>query len=185
MASSCTAPTAMSSPSSSRPRSTCAPTNGAARLENRERLVREIIDGVRARCRPDFNLGIRLSGERFGIQISEALSFAQDLMRGGQLDYIDMSLWDVFKEPEDEAYKGRSLTDWFAGLERGSTRLGVAGQVRTAESAVAALEAGVDFVLVGRAAILHHDFPEKVRRDPAFQPTPLPVTAATTSTMRG
>jgi 2,4-dienoyl-CoA reductase-like NADH-dependent reductase (Old Yellow Enzyme family) len=37
--------------------------------ENRERIVREIITGIRARCRPDFNVGIRLSPERFGIKL--------------------------------------------------------------------------------------------------------------------
>eukprot|EP01048_Picozoa_sp_COSAG05_P019346 COSAG05_NODE_3006_length_2420_cov_1.551486_3_plen_354_part_00 len=37
--------------------------------ENRERIVREIVTGIRARCRPDFNVGIRLSPERFGIKL--------------------------------------------------------------------------------------------------------------------
>jgi hypothetical protein len=31
--------------------------------------------------------------------------------------------------------------------------------------------------MIGRAAILHHDFPRRARVDPAFQPVPLPVTA--------
>ena len=39
-----------------------------------------------------------------------------------------------------------------------------------------ALAGGLDFVVVGRAAVLHHDFPRRVIADPAFQPTPLPVT---------
>ena len=33
--------------------------------ENRARIVREIIDGIRSACHPDFHLGIRLSPERF------------------------------------------------------------------------------------------------------------------------
>ena len=36
------------------------------------------------------------------------------------------------------------------------------------------LAQGADFVLIGRAAILHHDFPE-LSRDPAFEPIALPV----------
>ena len=43
---------------------------------NRERIVREIIAGIRARCRPDFNLGIRLSPERFGIVLGCVLNLA-------------------------------------------------------------------------------------------------------------
>jgi 2,4-dienoyl-CoA reductase-like NADH-dependent reductase (Old Yellow Enzyme family) len=37
-------------------------------LENRARLLIEIIDGVRAQTGPDFNLGLRLSPERFGLR---------------------------------------------------------------------------------------------------------------------
>ena len=39
-------------------------------LENRARVIFEIIDGVRARCRPDFQLGLRLSPERFGLKLA-------------------------------------------------------------------------------------------------------------------
>ena len=37
-------------------------------LQNRARIVFEIIDGVRRDCRPDFQLGLRLSPERFGLK---------------------------------------------------------------------------------------------------------------------
>jgi 2,4-dienoyl-CoA reductase-like NADH-dependent reductase (Old Yellow Enzyme family) len=143
--------------------------------ENRARIVREVIAGVRARCRPDFNLGIRLSPERFGVQLGEIRDLAQALMSEGRLDYLDMSLWDVAKEPEQAEFKGRSLMSYFTELDRGATRLGVAGKIKTGDAAAAALEAGADFVLIGRGAILHHDFPEKVRQDPHFQPVALPV----------
>lgn len=32
------------------------------------------------------------------------------------------------------------------------------------------LNAGIDFVTIGRAAILHHDFPRQVLADPGFEP---------------
>jgi 2,4-dienoyl-CoA reductase-like NADH-dependent reductase (Old Yellow Enzyme family) len=86
-------------------------------------MIREIIAGIRARCRPDFNLGIRLSPERFGLKLSEILSFAQSLMTAGDIDYLDMSLWDVFKLPTEEEFKDRSLMAWFAGLDRGHAGL--------------------------------------------------------------
>jgi 2,4-dienoyl-CoA reductase-like NADH-dependent reductase (Old Yellow Enzyme family) len=38
------------------------------------------------------------------------------------------------------------------------------------------LENGADYVLIGRAAILHHDYPQKVQADPDFVPAALPVT---------
>jgi 2,4-dienoyl-CoA reductase-like NADH-dependent reductase (Old Yellow Enzyme family) len=102
----------------------------------------------------------------------------QRLMTEAKVDYIDMSLWDTFKEPEEEEFKGRTLLAHFAGLDRGKVRLGVAGKIATAAAARAALDGGADFVLVGRSAILHHDFPRKVAADPAFTPIALPVAAA-------
>ena len=145
-------------------------------LENRGRIIREIIDGVRAQCRPDFNLGLRLSPERFGVQLAEIRDFAQAVMLDGKIDYLDMSLWDIFKQPVEEAFQGRSLMSYFTELERGAVRLGAAGKIMTAADARACLEAGCDFVVVGRAAILHHDYPRQVEADAAFTPIALPVT---------
>ena len=77
-------------------------------LENRSRLLREIVAGVRARCREDFMLGVRLSGERFGIRLQDTVDVATELMASGQIDFLDMSLWDVFKEPEEPQMQGKT-----------------------------------------------------------------------------
>ncbi len=143
--------------------------------ENRARIIHEIIAGIRAHCRPDFNLGLRLSPERFGLRFAEIKALAAQLMAAGDIDYLDMSLWDLFKEPEESTHKGKSLVAHFVDLDRGDVRLGAAGQIRTAEQVRKAIDAGLDFLLIGRAAILHHDFPEQVRKDPQFEPMPLPV----------
>ena len=145
-------------------------------LENRSRIIFDIIAGVRARCRPDFSLGLRLSPERFDLRLAEIRELAQRLMDQGQIDYLDMSLWDVRKEPEEAAFKGRSLMSYFTELKRGQVRLGVAGKVKASEDAIHCLDAGCDFVLLGRAAILHHDYPHRLRSDPEFHPVGLPVT---------
>lgn len=144
-------------------------------LENRARPLFEIIAQIRQRCRADFQLGVRLSPERFGMQLEEVREVAARLLREGEIDYLDMSLWDVFKEPEQESLKGRSLMSYFTELERGHVRLGVAGKIRSAVDVNRCLEAGVDFVMLGRAAILHHDFPEQAQTDPEFRQTELPV----------
>jgi 2,4-dienoyl-CoA reductase-like NADH-dependent reductase (Old Yellow Enzyme family) len=147
-------------------------------FENRTRLIREIVDGIRSATRPDFQLGLRLSPERFDIVLDEAKAFAQDMMTGGQIDYLDMSLWDCFKQPEEEAHRGRTLIEHFTALERGATRLGVAGKIMGAAKVQACLDAGADFVLVGRGAILHHDFPRRALADPGFESLATPVSRA-------
>ena len=144
--------------------------------ENRGRIIVEILKGVRERCGPDFLLGLRLSPERFDLDLREIASFAQAVMAEKLIDFLDMSLWDAFKEPADEAYRGRTLMSYFTELDRGDVRLGVAGKIMSAADARAMLEAGADFVLLGRAAILHHDWPHRVEMDPDFAPVSLPVT---------
>lgn len=146
-------------------------------LDNRFRILFEIIDGVRQRCREDFMLGVRLSPERFGMDLGEVIEIAQRLMVEDQIDFLDMSLWDVFKEPEDEAYKGRTLMSYFTALDRHNTKLGVAGKIRTPKEAEATLEAGVDWVMLGRAAMLMHDFPKRYQADPNFKAVEMPVTS--------
>lgn len=147
-------------------------------FENRTRVLFDIIAGIRERAGPDFQLGVRLSPERFGVTLTEALALAQRVLTCGQVDYLDMSLWDVFKEPAEPGYGGKPLIDYFTRLERGSTRLGVAGKITTGAAAQACLDSGADFVLIGRAAILHKDFPQRVKEDAQFQSVALPVTRA-------
>jgi 2,4-dienoyl-CoA reductase-like NADH-dependent reductase (Old Yellow Enzyme family) len=145
-------------------------------LENRCRLLFDIVEGIRARCRPDFLLSVRLSPERFGMTLNETTLIAQRLLDSGLIDLLDLSLWDVFKEPEEAEFKSKPLIDWFTPLERGEVRLSVAGKIRSAEDARRVFDAGVDALTIGRAAILHHDFPERCRDDPFFEPVDLPVT---------
>jgi 2,4-dienoyl-CoA reductase-like NADH-dependent reductase (Old Yellow Enzyme family) len=145
-------------------------------LENRARVIREILAGIRARCRADFQVGLRLSPERFGLELGEIRQLAGELMAEGRIDYLDMSLWDAGKEPEEEAFKGRSLMSWFTDLPRGNVRLGVAGKIMSAARARECLEQGADYVLIGRGAILHHDFPRLAEADPGFQAIKTPVT---------
>jgi 2,4-dienoyl-CoA reductase-like NADH-dependent reductase (Old Yellow Enzyme family) len=146
-------------------------------LENRARLLFDVAAGIRARCRGDFILAVRLSPERFGMKLAEIRTVAQRLMSEGTIDLLDMSLWDVFKEPEEEEFRGRTLLSCFAELDRGGVRLGAAGKIKSGRDAARCIEAGADLAVVGRAAILHHDFPDRVRADPDFEAVGLPVTA--------
>ncbi|GJM14450.1 MAG: putative NADH-dependent flavin oxidoreductase YqiG [Pseudohongiella sp.] len=147
-------------------------------LENRSRIVFDIIDGIRERCAQDFMVGVRLSPERFGVKLDEMLEIAQRLMAEDAIDFLDMSLWDVFKLPNDESLQDKSLLQHFADLPRGNVRLGVAGKIRTPQEAERALAAGLDWIMLGRAAILHHDFPLQMKDNPDFTPIALPASRA-------
>ena len=145
-------------------------------LENRARILFEIVDAIRSRCRPGFLLGVRLSPERFDLKLGEIVEVSGRLLKEGRIDFLDMSLWDSFKEPVEDAFKGKSLLSCFTELERGEVRLGVAGKIDTPGAARRCLEDGADFVLLGRAAILQYDFPLQVLANPDFEPVTPPVT---------
>jgi len=147
-------------------------------LENRVRLLNEIIDGVRASTGANFQLGLRLSPERFGLRFAEQREVVRQVLAGGKLDYLDLSLWDVFKAPVEAEFASRSLIDWFVDLPRGETRLGVAGKLLSGADSRRALEHGADFAVIGRGAVLHHNFPQLVQADPDFHAVSLPVTRA-------
>ena len=147
-------------------------------LENRTRLTFDIIDGIRARCRDDFNISLRLSPERFGQQMGEMIEVATKLLQEEKIDFLDMSVWDVAKEPEEEDFKGKKLMDWFLEIPRDKVRIGVAGKITTPVIAQECLDAGADFVTIGRAAILHHDFPKQAEASMDFTPVPFPVSPA-------
>ena len=145
-------------------------------FENRTRMLFETIAGVRARTRPDFQLGLRLSPERFGIRLAEARELARQVLASDQLDYLDLSLWDVFKQPQEAEHQGQPLIAHFTDLPRGRTRVGVAGKLMSAAGAQACLDHGADFVLIGRGAILHRDFATRALADPGFISVKRPVT---------
>jgi len=144
-------------------------------LDNRSRLIFEIIHGMREVCGPEFLIGLRLSPERFGMRLEEIKEVCKRIILEDLVDFLDISLWDCFKEPEETQHQGRSLLQHFTELDYKHVRLTVAGNIRSGKDCRAILEAGVDFVTIGRAAILHHDFPELVRADKDFQPAQLPV----------
>jgi 2,4-dienoyl-CoA reductase-like NADH-dependent reductase (Old Yellow Enzyme family) len=145
-------------------------------LDGRSRILFEVVDGIRAECGEEFALAVRLSPERFGMRIDEITELFGRLVDGGKVDLIDMSLWDVFAEPQNPAHHGPSLAEIFAALPRGDVRLGVAGKLYDPADVQRVLDLGVDVAVLGRVAILHHDW---VRRaaDPAFVARRPPVDA--------
>lgn len=145
-------------------------------LENRSRLLFRIVREVRRHC-GDLQLGVRLSPERYGQDFFEIRDIAAQLLAEGAIDYLDMSLWNVFKEADDERAQGRPILQHFTDLPRGDIRLGVAGKIVEPRTAQACVELGADYVALGKVAILHGDYPKQLYADRSFKPGWLPVTA--------
>ena len=147
-------------------------------LANRARLIFEIVDGIREACGVDFLLGVRLSPERFGMDIDEVKWVCQQLIDAGKIDFLDISLWDVFKMPNDEKYQDKTLLEHFKMLDFKKVKWTVAGKINNAVAVQKIIDEDVDFVSIGTSAILHHDFPKLVMENPGFNPVEIPVSEA-------
>lgn len=145
-------------------------------LENRAAMLMDIVRKTRARCGEDFVIGVRLSPEGFGVDTQEMKTVFEWLVDSGWVNFIDLSLWDVRKVIQGGPLDGKLLIDEFMKLERGQVVVGVAGHIYSGDDARWCLKNGADFVLPGRAAILHYNFPKCVKRDPAFRMIDTPVT---------
>lgn len=144
-------------------------------LENRSRLLFEIIDEIRTSCGKDFMIGVRLSPERFGMNLPEIKKTVKRLIDEEQIDFLDLSLWDVNKKPEDTELEDKSLMDHFLKIPRKNILLTAAGKIRTGKHVKELINKNLDFVTIGRAAILHHDFPFQVMNNENFTPIETPV----------
>lgn len=147
-------------------------------LENRARLIHEIIDGISAPCSDEFIIGLHLSPERFGIRLDEVIPLTQQFIDRGHLDFLDMSLWDCFKMIDDPACQYRSLISAFTELDRKDVLLTVAGKIYQPPDAVKCMQAGADFVTLGRVAIVHYDYPQQIAQNSSFKPEIFLVTQA-------
>lgn len=145
---------------------------------NRARLIFEIVNGIRTACGKDFLLGIRLSPERMGLKLNDMKQLSQQLIDEGNTDFLDISLWDSFKYPEEEEHQAKTLLAHFSELNFKQVQFTVAGKIRNGQDVHKVMEQGTDFVTIGRSAIVHHDFPLRVMTNPHFEPTPNPVTEA-------
>ncbi len=144
-------------------------------LENRARILFEIIEEIRQQCGSSFLLGVRLSPERFGLDLMEIRQICEQLISENKIDFLDISVWDYKKMPEDERYNSESLLSYFTSLNTSNVKLTVAGKIRNGEDVVNVIAEKVDFVAIGRSAILHHNFPESVIENPDFTSVRNPV----------
>ena len=132
-------------------------------LENRSRLLFEIIEATQRSTDSKFLIGVRLSPERFGLDIEEMIVLYRLLCEKTNIDFIDLSLWDSFKLLDSGKHAGRSLLKLFTNINRQGKKLTVAGKIFSFEDIEILAQNQVDFFCLGRAAILDHQFPRRLR----------------------
>ncbi|WP_127502302.1 NADH:flavin oxidoreductase [Actinoplanes solisilvae] len=146
-------------------------------MENRARFTMEVIEGIRRETGPDFQIGWRLSIERYGLRLEELQEITAEILRREMIDYLDLALWNYGQIVDEGKYRGRTMLSVFTEIPRKGVRVGAAGRVTSARRAAQMLDDGCDFVLVGRAGILDRECPKKLAADPEYASPQLPVTA--------
>lgn len=146
-------------------------------FENRAKLIVEATRAVRARVRPSFVVGVRISPEDFGqakgLDLDENLALAR-VLAGESIDFLHLSLWDC-KRMTKKRPDASAITLFREALPK-DVAVVACGSVWTREDADAAIAKGADIIALGRSAILNPSWPEHVA-DPAWQPARPPMSA--------
>ncbi len=147
-------------------------------FENRARLALEVTRAVRARVKPTFVVGVRISPEDFGnakgMDLDESLELAKRLA-DERVDYVHLSLWDAKKNTKKRP--DAHAVPLFRRALPSEVLVVVAGSIWTRADAEEQLARGADLVALGRAAILNPDWP-KLAADPNWQPLRPPMSPA-------
>ena len=80
-------------------------------------MLFEIVNEIRTKCGPTFLIGVRLSPEKFGMKLSEIKIISQELIDNGNIDFLDISLWDCFKQPEEYPESKLNLLEHITQLD--------------------------------------------------------------------
>lgn len=142
----------------------------------RARFVKEVVRAIRERTGPHFHIGLRLSVERYGLVLADMVQLVGELFASGDIDILDLSLWDVAKLPAHASEGTQTLLEHFLDLPRHGTALGVAGHLASAADVQQVLNQGADLAYIGKAAIADHAFARRAIADPSYQAQSFPVT---------
>lgn len=142
----------------------------------RARFVKEVVHAIRESTGPEFHVGLRLSVERHGLVLADMVQLVGELFASGDIDILDLSLWDVAKLPAHAPEGSRTLLEHFLDLPRHGTALGVAGQLASAEAVQRVLDQGADLAYIGKGAIADHAFSRRAIADAGYRAPSFPVT---------
>ncbi len=139
-------------------------------LENRQRILMEIIENVRKKVRPDYPLIVRMDGSEYlegGITIQESVETAKVLEKSG-INALHISGGDHRNADKviTPTYWPRGYQVWAAATIKGVVKIPViaSGSVTTPELAEEILKEGkADFISLARPLLADPFFPKKAQ----------------------
>jgi 2,4-dienoyl-CoA reductase (NADPH2) len=137
-------------------------------LENRMRLLVEIVEEIRSRCGPDYPVGVRLTGDDYvdgGLTLDDTRRVASLLQEAAPVDYVSLTTGLRSYYVKDTTFAEGFALELAHELKRDlDVPLIVAGRIRhpaTAERALA--EGKTDFVGIARAQLADPEWVAKAR----------------------
>jgi 2,4-dienoyl-CoA reductase-like NADH-dependent reductase (Old Yellow Enzyme family) len=131
----------------------------------RNRIIFDIVRIIKDVMPREFIVGVRLSPENYahykGIEINEQIDLANELNQLG-VDYIHMSLYDAFKQPNHLKKTNQTLLQWIKSHLNPNITLIIAGKISTAEEADWVISHGADLIAIGQSAVGNPDWVNKV-----------------------
>ena len=148
-------------------------------LAGRARLLRDTVRAVRAAVPAGFAVGVRLSPvdvwSQRGLVVDDGAQVAAWLADDGA-DWIHLSLGSAWGTPPT-APGDEPVARTVRRAVRPDVPILAAGGIGTAGDVARAFDAGVDVVVIGRAAIAHPDWPRRVL-EAGFTVAPTPWSEA-------
>ena len=146
-------------------------------LNNRSRLLIEILKTIRDELPENFIVGVRISPEikTMGIRLDDSIELAKKISDKG-IDFIHISCWDVFKRSIEYPNINKTLTEWLTESCENLPTVISTGGVWSKENADGLLKQGADLVGVARVGIGYPDWAKEVMKE-RYDPKKPPFTS--------
>jgi len=150
--------------------------NWGGRIENRSKLLIEIIKSIRNNIPDSFIIGVRISPvlENIGIDLYDTIKLI-GIINNLSIDFIHLSCWDVFSRLDSEIGSNKTLTEIITESFNSLPTIISTGNVWSSMDAENVLNQGADLVGVGRVAIGHPNWAKNVS-DKYYNPRRPPFT---------
>ena len=83
-----------------------------------------MIEGIRKACGNDFQIGWRLSIERYGLRLEELREITTEIFDKELIDYLDLALWDSAQLVREGSFKGKTMLSVLQSFQEKGVRPG-------------------------------------------------------------
>ncbi|MED7788163.1 NADH:flavin oxidoreductase [Francisella sp. 19X1-34] len=133
-------------------------------LKGRSKLLLDVVRACRSCVPDDFIIGVKLSPLGDGLDVNEMIQIAAMITKEG-VDFINLSLVNVQMSLDSSNSDSKPLVSYVCQRLGSKVTLLSGGGIYTAKQAKQAIDLGLDFITLGRAAIGNPNWPNLVQEN--------------------